>query len=253
MSFPAKASIVRIAALVSAAAVLVLAAPAAAAAQATLASLVGTVKDTAGVPISKARLEVGSTMALSDSTGRFMLPGLPSGSSKLLVRRLGFEPLDVTLDLVAGVTQSLEVVLTFLPQDLPGLTTTASSVADARMQDFYRHRKSGMGYFLDRKEIEEKHVARISDLLRRLPGTRVGSDRSGRQMLRMARNGIRDCPPDMWVDGVRATGMQVDDLPLSDVEALELYRGPAGMPPELNTRLGNPACGALVIWTRVPG
>ena len=65
--------------------------------------------------------------------------------------------------------------------------------------------------------------------------------------------GGRDCPPDIWVDGVRATGMSVDDVPLTDVEALEMYRGPAGLPPEMNNRFGNPACGALVIWTRLPG
>jgi Carboxypeptidase regulatory-like domain/TonB-dependent Receptor Plug Domain len=253
MSFPRKASIVRIAASVSAAAVLALATPGTASTQAPLASLVGTVRDTNGTPIAKARLSTGAAMTLSDSTGRFMLAGLPGGNTTLVVRRLGFEPLDVTLDLVAGVTQSLEVVLTYLPQDLPGMTTTATIASEARLRDFYRHRQSGMGYFLDRKEIESKHVVRISDILRRIPGTRISSDRAGRQRMSIARNGIRDCPPDVWVDGIRAYGMQVDDLPLSDVEALELYRGPAGLPPELNSRLGNPACGALVIWTRVPG
>jgi hypothetical protein len=45
----------------------------------------------------------------------------------------------------------------------------------------------------------------------------------------------------------------VDDIGIHDVEALELYRGPAGLPPEFNDRLGRPNCGAIVIWTRLPG
>lgn len=183
-----------------------------------------------------------------------MLAGLPGGAVTLMVRRLGFEPLDISVNVADGATQSLNVVLTMLAQDLPGMTTRAQTFADVRLRDFYRHRQSGIGYFFDRQEIENKKVQRISDLLRRLPGTRMMSDRTGRATMRMNRSmGGRDCPPDVWVDGVRATGMQVDDVPLGDVEALELYRGPAGLPPEMNSRLGNPGCGALIIWTRLPG
>lgn len=217
-------------------------------------TLVGTVRDTNGVPVPLTRLSTGILLTVSDSGGRFTLAGLPGGATTLSVRRLGFEPLDIAVDVPLGATQSLNVVLTVLPQDLPGMTTSAQTFADVRLRDFYRHRQSGIGYFFDRHEIEEKRVQRISDLLRRLPGTRIGNDRSGRTTMRMGRSsGGRDCPPDVWVDGVRATGMQVDDVPLGDVEALELYRGPAGLPPEMNSRLGNPACGALIIWTRLPG
>lgn len=217
-------------------------------------TLVGTVRDTNGTPVPLTRLTSGGLLTVTDSAGRFTLAGLPGGTTTLFVRRLGFEPLDISVDLVKGSTQSLNVVLTMLAQDLPGMTTLAQTFADIRLKDFYRHRQSGIGYFFDRQEIEEKRAQRISDLLRRLPGTRMSQDRSGRATMRMGRSsGGRDCPPDVWIDGVRAAGMQVDDVPLGDVEALELYRGPAGLPPEMNSRLGNPSCGALVIWTRLPG
>jgi hypothetical protein len=218
------------------------------------ATLVGTVRDTTGIPVPLARLRSGGALTISDSVGHFSLGGLPGGAATLFVRRLGFEPLDISLQLTSGVTQSLDVVLTGLPQDLPGLTTSVATLADIRLRDFYRHRQSGIGYFFDRREIESKNAQRISDILRRLPGTRMTPDRAGRQTMRMGRSASgRDCPPDVWVDGVRAQGMSVDDVPLGDVEALELYRGPAGLPPEMNSRLGNPACGALIIWTRLPG
>ena len=225
-----------------------------ASAQVTRATVVGTVRDTSGVPVALTRLSNGALVTMSDSAGRFALAGLAAGNSTIAVRRLGFEPLDIALQLVAGRTDSINLVMTVLPANLPGMTTTGSPLAQVRLSDFYRHRQVGIGTFLDRQEIESKHVQRLSDLMRRLPGTRITPDRGSRSTLRMGRSmGGRDCPPDIWVDGVRAVGMNVDDVPLGDVEALELYRGPAGIPPEMNNRLGNPSCGALVIWTRLPG
>jgi hypothetical protein len=224
-------------------------------AQSVRAGLVGTVRDTGGAPVSMARLSTSGVLSVSDSAGRFMLAGLSPGNVKLLVRRLGFEPLDIGLQLVAGRRDSLNVVLMLLPQDLPGVTTRADAMAEIQLASFYRHRHAGIGHFLDRKEIEAKRVQRLSDIMRRIPGMRLTPDRiGGRSTLRSSRSsGGRDCPPDMWIDGVRAPGLNIDDVPLGDVEALEVYGGPAGLPPEMNSRLGNPACGVVVIWTRLPG
>ena len=223
-------------------------------AQSTQAALFGTVRDTGGTPVSLARLSVSNVLTISDSTGRFYLAGLPTGAGKLLVRRLGFEPLDLSLLLFAGRADSLTVVLTFLPQDLPGVTTRADALAQIQLASFYRHRQAGVGHFLDRQEIESRHAQRLSDIMRRIPGMRLTSDRGGRSSLRSGRStGGRDCPPDMWIDGVRAPGLGIDDIPVGDVEALEVYGGPAGVPPEMNSRLGNPSCGVVVIWTRLPG
>jgi hypothetical protein len=232
----------------------------AAAAQAPLAlpsssgTVSGTVRDTTGVPLALVRLTSSGLITLSDSVGSFTLGGLPIGRVTLAVRRLGFEPLDLSIELSGGRVELVNVVLTMLPQDLPGVTSQAHALADVRLADFYRHRQTGIGFFLDRKEIESRRAQRISDILRRLPGIRVLPDRGGRSGLRMGRaSGGRDCPPDVWIDGVRAAFMNPDDKPLTDVEALEVYRGPAGVPPEMNTRLGSPACGAIIIWTRLPG
>jgi hypothetical protein len=224
-------------------------------AQSTRAGLFGTVRDTGGTPVSMARLSTSGVLSISDSTGRFALADLSPGKVKLVVRRLGFEPLDIAVQLVAGRNDSLNVVLTLLPQDLPGVTTRADAMAEIQLASFYRHRHAGIGHFLDRKEIEAKRVQRLSDILRRIPGMRLTPDRmGGRSTLRSSRSGGgRDCPPDIWIDGVRAPGLNIDDVPLGDVEALEVYGGPAGLPPEMNSRLGNPACGVVVIWTRLPG
>jgi hypothetical protein len=216
--------------------------------------LSGTVRDSGGIPVPSAQVFSSGVRTMTDTGGRFVLPGLPYGNIAVNIRRLGFEPRDTSLVLVDGREDSLYVVLVGIPQELAGITTEAETRARRWLAEFHRRRQGNAGTFLDRQEIEKRQVQRLSDLMRRLPGVRIGSDRSGRPQLRMGRAvGGRDCPPDFWIDGVRATGLNVDDVPIADVEALEIYKGPSAIPPELNNRFGNPGCGAVVIWTRVPG
>jgi hypothetical protein len=217
--------------------------------QVNRATLIGTVRDTGGSPVGLARVISSGRVAVSDTAGFFVLAGLPSGVALLNVRRLGFEPQDIRVELLEGRIDSLSVVLSILPHDLPAV----EAEADSRLANYYRHKHSGVGHFFERREIEEKHIQRISDLMRRVPGARLIPDRSGRYQLRMGRSTGRDCPPDFWIDGVRTPFLNVDDIPVEDVEALEIYGGPAGVPPEMNSRLGNPGCGAIIIWTRLPG
>ena len=220
-------------------------------AQTPTARLTGTVRDSSGSPVALAQLTVLDVRSLSDSTGRFVLDALPAGSGVLRVRRLGFAPLDVSLLLAEGRTDSVMVVLAMVARALPELTTTDAGAA-TRMSDFNRHRQSGQGHYFNRKEIEERKVQRLSDLVRRVPGVRLLPDRAGRYQLRMTRT-AGNCPPDFYLDGIRAPFLNVDDVPLNDIEALEVYRGNSALPPEFNSRLGNPSCGAIVIWTRAPG
>jgi hypothetical protein len=223
-------------------------------AQLSRATVIGTIRDTSGTPVALVSVTSSGLRTVTDSGGRFHLPGLPEGRVAITVRRLGYEPRDTAVQLASGRTDSLLLVLTILPRELAGITTEADAMARVRLAEFYRHRQSGQGYYFNRQEIEEKKVIRTSDLLRRLPGIRMHTDRTGRAVMRMGRaSGGRDCPPDFWIDGVRAAFLNVDDVPLQDVEALEVYKGPSGLPPEINNRFGNPGCGAVVIWTRLPG
>jgi len=186
---------------------------------------------------------------MTDSAGRFALADLPSGSASIAVRRLGFSPVDTTITLASGRTDSLALVLEHLPQNLPGITTTEDDRLHQLFPEFYRHRLGGVGHFFDRHDIAAMHALNVSDVVRSTPGWHMAQERSGRGAIRSSR-GSGGCPPDVWVDGVRADGLNPDDVSIGDVEAVELYRGPAGLPPELNDRNGRPGCGIIVIWTR---
>ncbi len=223
-----------------------------AAAQARTSGVAGVVRDSTGTPVSVASITVDRFRALTDSTGRFSVGDLPAGRITLRVRRLGFRPSDTILELVEGRRDSLMVTLVALPLELPGITTAADDRLRQYLAEYHRHREIGAGRFYDRAQITAMRVAALTDVLRRVPGVVLVPDRSGRYMVRMGRNS-RNCPPDYWIDNVRAHAMNADDIPLMDVEAIEIYAGPAGLPPEYINRFGNPACGAVVIWTRMPG
>jgi len=216
------------------------------------ASLRGSVRDPSGVPIAYAYVSVADIRAVADSGGRFHLTNLAPGTTTVVIRRLGFTPKRVGLTLMEGHADSVHVILSELPFELAGINTEAAT--SGRMADFERHRVNGQGIYIDRAELEKRRTSRLSDVLRRLPGVRIVSDRSGRALLRMGRSSMgRDCPPEFWLDGIRAQFLGVDDVPVGDIEALEVYRGPSGLPPEFNSRMTNAQCGAVIIWTRVPG
>jgi hypothetical protein len=211
--------------------------------------LVGHVRDSAGTPIVAAQVSSSAHRTLTDTAGRFSFDGLPVGSVLIRFRRLGYEPRDSTMLLVADRHDSMRVVLIALPIELEGVSSEAARLV---LVDFYRHKSTGTGRYFDREQIEAFNVRETSDILRRIPGVQLRPDASGRLVLRMGRSS-GNCPPDFWIDGVRAPFLNVDDIPLNDIEALEVYNGPAGLPPEFLNRFGNPACGAVVIWTRLPG
>jgi hypothetical protein len=221
-------------------------------AQARTSAVTGVVRDSAGTPVSVATITIERAQSLTDSTGRFALGQLPAGSTTVRVRRLGFHPSDTVLELAEGRRESIVVTLIALPIELPGITAVADARLREYLHDYFRHRETGAGRFYDRAQITAMRVSALTDVLRRVPGVQLIPDRSGRYVVRMGRTS-RNCPPDFWIDNVRAHAMNADDIPLMDIEAIEVYSGPAGLPPEYLNRFGNPACGAVVIWTRMPG
>ena len=125
------------------------------------------------------------------------------------------------------------------------------------MQDFYRRKDAGGGFFITRDDIEHRNPLELSDMLRTMPGAvLVPVSGSARAVLRFARTSMvgRDCPPQYYVDGVMATGLNIDDLEPSDIEGIEVYSGASRIPPQFNnSRIGTSICGVVVVWTRIPG
>jgi hypothetical protein len=86
-----------------------------------------------------------------------------------------------------------------------------------------------------------------------IPGTILSLGDNGRPTLHFSRVARNNCPPQYYVDGMQVTGFNIDDMPPGDVEAVELYAGSAGLPPEFNRMRSTAICGSVIIWTRIPG
>lgn len=218
---------------------------------AATAKLVGTVTDTAGVPLSRAEIwlvAVTSLRTISNDSGHFELPGLPAGSVVLGVRRLGFEEATFTAVLKPGKTHRA----TF------PLTPSVQPLAEVRVRDtisnwlavFEQRRFMHRGTFLTRKDFANDNLRIASDILRRVPGVQIVPTRTGTAVTMTRGAGARRCIPQLYVHETPYSG-NFDDFTPDDIEALEVYLGISEIPPDLNT-MGRPICAAIVIWTREP-
>jgi hypothetical protein len=213
--------------------------------------LSGFVSDSIGVPVAFAEIRItpvaGTPRDLrSDAAGHFAIAELPSGKAQMLVRRLGYHPYDGTITIGPDGADSLRLVLFVASTELAAIEVREESLGDSiAPREFWARRRTNVfARFFDKADIESKWVALPSEILRGLPG--VVLSRSGRigQIVR-----IRGCRPNLFVDGMRAQGAEVDELvSVSDIGAMEVYSSIAGVPPQYMNR-ENP-CGAILFWTR---
>lgn len=228
--------------------------PAAAAAQKV--SVRGVVRDTAGAPIADADVSIPAAHLLtrSNDAGAFALDRVPVGHAELSVRRLGYVPKTFQLDISAG-GDSLAVEMATQALELPGMEISEQTKRHLLwIEDFYRRRAKGIGgTYYTREDIEARHAARLSDVLRDAPGVRFVRTRDGAGIrFDVPANFRRDCLPQYFVDGQRVANVEVDDFPPRDIEGVELYNGPSSTPMQFSQGAVT-SCGTVVIWSRVPG
>jgi hypothetical protein len=226
--------------------------------------LIGTVVDSAGNPLAGAEVSLmGSETirTITSDSGAFRLTGIPAGTVVFAVRRLGYEGATFTATLKPGRTHRAQFPLTGAVARLAtvGINDTMNT---HWLDQFEARRSSQRGTFMTRKEIEKKSARNGSDLVRSIPGIRVASRSNGTSEVSMTRAaGAQRCLPQMFVHGVPYSGT-LDDFPVDDIEALEVYVGISEIPAELNrsmpTGLGarrsgmSAPCAVIVVWTRDP-
>lgn len=221
------------------------------------ATLTGIVRDSSGAPIPQADVSIPGAHVLTRTSdaGVFILTRVEAGSAELSVRRLGYVPRSLQVDIRAATSDTLVVVLAAQALTLPGVDV---SDQDKRhllwIEDFYRRRAKGIGgTFYTREDIDARHVSRLSDVLRDAPGVRFIRTRSGSGIrFDSPANMRRDCLPQYWVDGQRVSNLEIDDLSARDIEGVELYAGPSSTPSQFSQGAVT-TCGTVVIWSRVPG
>ena len=213
-----------------------------------------------GQPISAAQITISGTQ-LGRSTGddgRFSLPNLTAGSKTLIVRRIGYQQQSRTVTLGANATISVDFSLVKSSVSLAGVVVTATG----------EERKKEVGNAVttvSSADFERGGVGNTQQILQgRSTGVTVlangGSPGAGGTIRLRGVNSItQGNRPLIYVDGIRIfngnspTGVSsrqsvspLNDIPASDIERIEVVKGPAA-----TTLYGTEASGGVIqIFTK---
>ncbi len=231
------------------------------------------VADSGNQPIVRAEVmiqELGKT-ALTDDKGAFRLFDIPAGTHRVVVRRVGFGPLDATIAFAPNQTVDRRVVLS-------RATTlgTVTVVGESNLPlSFDENRKVGLGHFATRAELALKEGQPLAQVLRNFPGAGVPSSRGGSAAWVMAtrvppslgstgvyypspferRQGMpAGCYAKVWVDNVLMNPgsptepFDINSIGVEQIEALEFYASAAQTP--MKYAILDSTCGVVVIWRR---
>ena len=199
----------------------------------------------------------------SDGQFTFNIPHL--GEYRLLISRIGY-PITISKPFLFSSTFLARVSLSLPsnPITLDTVTVVAKEI-EGRLPylvdaGFYRRRQIGFGHFLTRDEIDKRDPLIISDLLKGMSGVRVtctGARRCTVTMRAATTMFFRGkCNPSVVLDGfllqpggTGGGGLLLDDLvnPFN-IEALEVYPGPEGVPVQYSGYLS--PCGSIIVWSR---
>lgn len=226
--------------------------------------ITGTVAGVNAAPLARARVAVTGTAitASTDTAGTFRIFGVPTGVQTIEVRMLGYTPLALPVEVVAGESFHVTLEMSREATMLPAVEIKADSLINPLLQGFRDRKARGMGTFFDRQDIVAMQPRLMTDILRRVPGLRIegaGESYGAGNTIQTARSsgmgGMRTCPMEFYVNGTpmplpRDGGGINHFIPPEEVVGLEVYSGAASIPPQFNSGNFNTRCGVVVIWTR---
>ena len=189
--------------------------------------------------------------ATTDTAGQFVLGGLTHGEHIVLVRAIGYRPVLLRAYLVTNDTLVVDLRIVKAVVQLAPLEVTASAVPPG-LDDFEARRLAGFGKFVDWTTLRKSEHRRTSDLFREIQGVRINYDRHGRPYLAGGRS---HCPMQVYLNGIviykPSTGMTppiIDEWNPSNLDGIEVYRGPSETPSQYGGTGSN--CGTVLLWSR---
>ncbi|MBU6366364.1 MAG: TonB-dependent receptor plug domain-containing protein [Gemmatimonadetes bacterium] len=214
--------------------------------------LAGVVRDPAGMVLEGVTVEAGGQVARTNGRGTFLLQTAEVDSITLVIRQVGFTPLTVRLGARDRQWDTVLVHLARAPQGLDAVAVSAPRALRPGIKGFEERRTRGAGTFVTREEILARNTTRTSEVLRLKRGINVVQGKVRFVSYTGSRGTV--CQPNLWVDGARVRGGEVDEITATDIEGIELYPSFSSVPSEFTPLpSAGPPCGTIVIWTRSPG
>ena len=218
------------------------------------------IDDSSDAPVADAEVLVGGVRVRTDTRGEFDLSSSTGGRALMIVRRLGYRPGFVAVELRLGDTTRIGYALSRNAQQLAEVEVRAEGGirTSARVAGFEARRARGIGRFITQEEIERRRTVDVSDMLRGMLSVEVrdlpyGLGRSviSRRGSKLSPTGIPvECPMQVWVDGTMHVGSNPDFVSPKEIVGIEVYAGAATMPEEFKRTHSDAWCGIILIWTR---
>ena len=242
-----------------------LALPGALFAQATAVSLL-VIDQGTDAPLSNVRVSVAGDPfeRVTDPSGlvRFIAPG--PGKVTIVLRRLGYEPAALSVDVRAGDSTRVTAVMTAVPQRLVDVSVLDSVTSGSpELAGFQRRMaaRPGSASYITRADIVARKPVATSDLLRRITSIKVidsagvlvsVSRRSDKAVIVVGKgDDLAPCALRVAVDGhLREGGFAVNSIAPEEIHGIEVYPGPATIPAEFASMRPDASCGLIAIWTR---
>lgn len=225
----------------------------------------GRVTDTEGGFLGYVNVLVnGGNRIIANDSGYFTIPVGSGGPITLLLRRIGFEALEVKLPSMpdTAIRISMKAVPTRLPEQR---ITTGAAFVSLDLGGFYRRmadREKGVntGYFVTPEELEFRRPIALTAAVEQFPQIRIRPiPGSGMPLMRNLRiEDQRGCPLTVYLDRIKIQptkfrGEPVDEqvntlIHPSSMAGIEVYPRSAAAPAGFQMEAGT--CGLVLVWTK---
>jgi len=212
----------------------------------------GKIVDVGGTALSGARvaLEADDAATTSDNSGKFSLSGLRSGTRSLSVRRLGFQAVEVPVDLSSSSPRDVTVTLAHYVPVLDAVRVSAVRELGLQRVGFAERQVRGNGKFYGPADIAARNPQKLNMLLETAPYLRMGTDATGHRYVTGRLNGCVKYYVDghAWFSGSGNDWEMSPDNFLSGAElaGIEIY-DELSAPAEFSNGQN---CSVVVIWTK---
>jgi hypothetical protein len=206
-------------------------------------------------PLSGARVSVEDdrVATTSDASGLFTLTGARPGTRELTVRRIGFQPVEIPVELSSIHARDVVVQLKNTVKVLEAVRISALREVGLERVGFADRKRSAFGKFYSPQDIESRDPLRLTYLLETAPMLRAGRTTEGKRYITGRQNGcIR-----YFVDGRLMMDAKNDDLDvlpdsylsMAEIGAVEVYDS-LSQPAEYIAYHQSLPCAIVVIWTK---
>ena len=207
----------------------------------------------------------------TDSLGRFLIKGLPSGVFRINIRRVGYNAIAINGRFSGRDTLAADFALTPVAVSLDTVSVEGTARVHGKFLEFEDRRAHGGGAFLTREDLEHEKDRQLGEIVAKLAGVRVnryggesavatsrwtgGTGRGGDAMDR-GKGAPRGCYSQVYVDNVRVFGsdlgealFNINSIPPSTIQGIEYYPNRAETPIQYASYRAE--CGTMLIWTRI--